>query len=133
MIDIIEALDCKKYCAALFIDLSKAFDTVDHIIWTEKLHRIGLSQHAIMQFSNYLFDRTQSVQFAGSSLSFLPEFKGVPQGSILESLLFSISVNNICDNILDAAFHLYADDTVIYGLSSSVVQTFAFDVVQSQG
>lgn len=45
--DIIETLDCTKYCAALFITLSKALNTVDHIILIERLHAIGLSQQAI--------------------------------------------------------------------------------------
>ncbi len=134
--DIIDALDCKKYCAALFIDLTKTFDTVDHVTLVDRFHSIGLSGQAVHWFSNYLSGRTHCVQFAGSSSSVLPVLKGVPQSSLLGPLLFSIYVNNLCDNLLDAAFHLYADDTAIYCSSPSVVQTLeflqsAFDVVQS--
>lgn len=90
----------------------------------------------ISGFSNYLSDRMKCIQFAGSSSSLLHVLKGVPQGSILGLLLFSIYVN-ICDNVLDAAFHFYADDAVIYCSSLIVAQTFellqsAFDIVQSQ-
>lgn len=136
MNDIIEALDCKQFCAALFIYLSKAFDTVDRVTLADRLHNIGLSGHAVSWFSNYLSARTQCVQFAGSSSSFLPVSKGVPQGSILGPLLFSIYVNNLCDNLSNATFHFYADDTVIYCSSPSVVQALeflqsVFDVFQS--
>lgn len=134
--DIIEALDCRKYCAALFLDLSKAFDTVDHALLTDNLHKIGLSEQAVHWFSNYLAGRTQCVQSAGFSSPFLPVFKGVPQGSVLGPLLFSIYVNNLCDNLSNADYHFYADDTVIYCSSPCVIQTLellqsAFDVVQS--
>lgn len=64
----------------------------------------------------------QCIQFAGSSSSLLHVLKGVPHDSIL-GLLFSIYVN-ICANILDAAFHFYADDVVIYCSSLIVAQTF---------
>jgi len=94
--NIIEALDCKNYCAAVFIDLSKAFDTVDHTIMAERLHSIGLSRHTVGWLLNYLSARTQCVQFYGSS-SFLPIAKGVPQGSIVGPILFTIYVNNLCN------------------------------------
>uniref|UniRef100_A0A669C6E9 ribonuclease H n=1 Tax=Oreochromis niloticus TaxID=8128 RepID=A0A669C6E9_ORENI len=134
--DIIDLIDCKKYCAALFLDLSKAFDTVDHAILLNRLNNIGLSVNAVSWFSNYLSARKQCVHAAGSSSSFLPVSKGVPQGSILGPLLFSLYINNLCDNFSNAAFHLYADDTIIYCSSPSVAQSLqflqsAFDDVQS--
>ena len=55
--DIVEAMDAKKYCAALFIDLSKAFDTVDQSISCQRLSTIGMSDHAVGWFSNYFSGR----------------------------------------------------------------------------
>ena len=135
--DITEALDTRKYCTALFIDLSKAFDTVDHVILAHRLRKIGLSNQAVMWFSSYLSGRTQRVQTSESSSSLLPVSKGVPQGSILGPLLFTIYVNNLCDNLPNTESHCYADDTVIYCSSPSVLQCFeylqsAFDIVQSR-
>ncbi len=57
--DIIDALDCKKNCSALFLDLSNAFDTVDHGILLNRLSIVGLSENAIKWFANYLSGRTQ--------------------------------------------------------------------------
>ncbi len=111
--DIIEALDGRKYCAALFIDLSKAFDTVDHVILADRLHKMGLSDQAVNWFSNYLSGRTQCVLAAGSSSSFFLVLKGVPQGSILGPLLFTIYVNKFCDNLSDVVSHFYADDSYL--------------------
>ena len=132
VVNIIEALDGQKYCAALFIDLSKAFDTVDHAILADRLHKIGLSNQAVNWFSNHLSDRTQCVQASRSFSSFLPVPKGVPQGSILGPLL--VCVNNLCDHLSDAVSHLYADDTVIYCSSSSASKSLllqsAFEIVQ---
>ena len=72
--DLIEAMDSKRYCVALFIDLSKAFDTVDHNLLIQTLHHIGLFKHAAAWFANYLSNRTQCVQVAGSTSSFLDPF-----------------------------------------------------------
>lgn len=84
--DIIEALDSKKMCAALFIDLSKAFDMVNHCILKQRLLNIGLSEKAAGWFENYLLDRTQCVTFDGISSGFLQVVSGVPQGSVLGPL-----------------------------------------------
>uniref|UniRef100_A0A3Q3IMY9 Reverse transcriptase domain-containing protein n=1 Tax=Monopterus albus TaxID=43700 RepID=A0A3Q3IMY9_MONAL len=133
--DVLQALDCKKHCVALFIDLSKAFDTVDHVLLINSLLRIGLSEGAIPWFRNYLSNRRQAVQLGGSSSSFLEILKGVPQGSVLGPILFSIYINNVCDNLTNAMYHFYADDTVIYCCSSTLAQAakclqHAFDIVQ---
>ena len=57
--DITEAIDKQQHCVSLFIDLSKAFDTVDHAILRQRLSSVGLSEHAIAWFANYLSSRTQ--------------------------------------------------------------------------
>ncbi len=79
------ALDRKQHCASLFIDLSKAFDMVDHDGMRHRLVSIGLSDSAVAWFSNYLSDRTQCVKVDGCFSDILTVHKGVPQGSIFES------------------------------------------------
>ncbi len=81
--DFIESVDNKKHCAALFIDLSKAFDTGDHTLLIQCLVSIGLSEHAIGWFNNYLSNRTRRIQADGFISSSLNVTKGVPQGSVL--------------------------------------------------
>lgn len=74
--DIIRCLNTKKHCAALFVDLSKAFDSVDHVL--QRLHCIGLTEMALNWFKNYLSDRSQCVENYNSAL--LNVNKVVPQG-----------------------------------------------------
>lgn len=65
--DIIEALEIKKTCAALFIDLYKAFDTVDHRILKQRLFNTGLSKQVVGWFENYLSERTYITVFSLAS------------------------------------------------------------------
>ncbi len=112
--DFIESIDNKQHCAALFIDLSKAFDTVDHTVLKHRLCRAGLSEQTVSWFDNYLTDRTQCVQAEGNTSRYLKITKGVPQGSVLGPLLFILYINNIDSNVSKGKFHFYADDTVLY-------------------
>ena len=134
--DLISDIDSKEYCAALFLDLSKAFDTVDHLVLCQRLRDIGMSSKAVMWFGNYLSGRTQSVQVDGVSSKPLLTQNGVPQGSILGPILFTIYINVLCQNVNDAKFHFYADDTILYCSASSLTSAIqklqsAFNVVQS--
>ena len=93
--DIVNCLDSRQHCAALFVDLSKAFDTVDHNILLSKLSSIGLDKHSVRWFSNYLSGRKHSVVVDNMRSSSLSVSKGVPQGSISGPTLFTLYINNI--------------------------------------
>lgn len=112
--DIITALDRGQHCAALFIDISKAFDTVDHSVLLEKLKCLGFDGNAYRWFRSYLMDRMQCVSVRNVKSDFLPVVNGVPQGSILGPILFTIYMNNIVSSVTGCNIHLYADDIIAY-------------------
>lgn len=85
-----------------------------------RLPEIGLGQAACIWFENYLTDRTQCVSFDGVKSDFLDITKGVPQGSILGPVLFTVYVNNSGLSVGNCNLHLYADDTVVYSVAPSV-------------
>ena len=108
------AIDEGLYTGAIFIDLKRAFDTVDPFIMLKKLKQMGLSQACLNWFESYLTNRKVGT-FLNSSLSdFSDIHHGVPQGSILGPVLFVIYINDIVQQVKDCNIHLYADDTVLY-------------------
>ena len=104
-------LDSNQTPLCLFLDLSKAFDTLNHEILLSKLQYYGLSDTPLKWFSSYLSERQQYVELNGSKSNTSYINTGVPQGSILGPLLFIIYINDInnASKIFQAS--LYADDT----------------------
>ena len=108
-----------KLCGAMFLDLTKAFDTVDHGILLSKLFSIGLSGNSLQWFQSYVTERKQRTSCENELSSELPVTHGVPRGSILGPLLFVIYINDLPNVLESCCASLYADDTVIYCYGSS--------------
>ena len=109
-----ESIDKGKYGCGIFIDLRKAFDTVNHQILLQKLDHYGIRGFALSWFGSYLDNRRQHVCFNGESSDLKSISCGVPQGSVLGLLLFLLYINDLpnISSLLDS--YLFADDTNLY-------------------
>ena len=107
------AMDQGDKVIDIFLDFSKAFDTVDHDILLLKLGHYGIRGTALDWFRDYMSGRKQFVTYNGVKSSLSNVSCGVPQGSILGPLLFLIYVNDI-QNVTHHSFHFYLPMTVIY-------------------
>jgi hypothetical protein len=118
--DTVQAIDDKESVLSVFLDLSKAFDTIDHTILLSKLEFYGIRGIALDWFRDYLRERKQYVSYNGKQSQTLNITCGVPQGSVLGPLLFIIYTNDLPDCINRANTILFADDTTIYTSSSDI-------------
>ena len=117
MNDLLMAMDRKQRVALVLLDLSAAFDTVNHSVLLDRLeHRIGLGGTALQWFRSYLSDRVQRVIVNGVRSNDHELGTGVPQGSVLGPILFSIYMGPLGDLIRSygLSVHFYADDTQVY-------------------
>ena len=117
--DVLRTFHDKTYTVALFLDLTKAFDTVNKDILMHKLGVYGFRGNPHMFLSSYMTNRQQYVYISGIKSDMRPINTGVPQGSVLGPLLFNLFINDIV-NIRDAEKVLFADDAVFYVTASTL-------------
>ena len=108
-----KSLNDKRHCLGIFIDLRRAFDTVNHGILLNKLELYGVRGIALSWFTSYLQGRQQYVSIAGHNSALKNITIGVPQGSILGPIMFLLYINDL--PLISKLFSsvLYADDTTL--------------------
>ena len=112
--EIFKATDQKKFTAMVLIDLSKVFDSICHHNPMVKLQHLGTSREVLKWFESYLTDRQQSTRVGISLSDPLTATHGVPQGSILAPMLFSLYMNDLPSVVKCSRAKSYVDDTKNY-------------------
>ena len=122
--NIIESMDSKKFLLSTFLDLSKAFDTIDHSILLYKLNFYGIRGVPLQWLESYLSNRKQHVHYLDQSSNHELITCGVPQGSVLGPLLFLIYTNDLPYCLCQTKCILFADDTTIFASDSNVTKVY---------
>ena len=112
-------MDNGKAVGLVALDLSKAFDSIDHHILVTKLRNFGIGPRTLSFFINYLKDRTITVRTAEEYSKICSIQKGVPQGSILGPILFTLYINDLPAVVRNSNVMLYADDTTLFTSSNN--------------
>lgn len=111
---ILQSFEDKKLTMGIFVDFSKAFDSLNHHSLLLKLEHYGFRGVALALFRSYLDNREQCVLINECMSKFMKLTAGVPQGSTLGPLLFNLYVNDVVNITTEATFIIYADDTSIF-------------------
>ena len=115
-----QAIDDQRITCGIFLDFTKAFDTVNHTILLQKLYAYGIRGLAYEWFKSYLTNRRQFVKIDNAESTFKEMLCGVPQGSTLKPLLFLIYINDLPNVSKNLNFRMFADDTnILYSHASA--------------
>ena len=126
LVDEITALLDHKLCTmGVFIDLKKAFDTVNHQLLSKKLEFHGVRGVVLQWITSYLANGSQFVSIGESNSDLLNVSCGVQQGSVLGPKLFILYVNDLCNISERAKCFLFADDTNLLCSDTNIYQLFA--------
>ena len=123
---VLKGLQQKEYTLGVFLDLSKAFDTLDHQILLKKLSRYGIRGTALNWFASYLSNREIRVKCSVASTGkieysdYEPVHYGTPQGSCLGPLIYLIFTNDLALHVEHCNTIMFADDTTLYQTHKSI-------------
>ena len=115
-----EQLDHNKIFGTVLLDLSKAFDCIPQDLLIAKLNAYGFDMNTLTLLFSYLKNRKKSVRIKTNYSSFIELLSGVPHGSIPETLLFNIFLNDLFLFIKKASLHNYADDNTLSAFATNI-------------
>lgn len=128
-----DLLDENYVIGAVFLDLQRAFETIDRDTLIQKLKQIGIINRALDWLIDYLNNRKQVTKIDTHISSELSNTSGVPQGSTLGPLLFLVYINDVVKEINNCSIHLFADDTLLYFSSKDLnhlTETINLELIQ---